>query len=469
MSKYTTVLERARAQFGAPELALDRVYVRRDRRERNRRMTAGAVTLAILAAGSLLTYAAIRSTPQPAVPDEPPVLPSTPSAWRPMRSPGGRISSIAAGGPGLVAVGSKAIDDSRAAIWTSSDGRSWSMVEGNLGESAFVDVAAGGPGLVAITNGNRGYWPQDGYDSPVWTSTDGAAWNRTPRDRAFDGAFIRAVIAGGPGVIAVGADRAGPQAWYSTDGITWELASVPATPEGVYIDEDHVDAWMRDVAELDGRLIAVGSIAMRMGPNSYRYDPVMWSSTDGRTWIQVPLDATVFTSTTEFRGIAAGPRGFVAVGQHLQPPSCCAEMPGVWWSPDGLRWRSVSQGNAAFVSTRNSDFGVHAIAAGPSGYVAVGLDSRCLYFPRACIVTEIAVWVSSDGRTWSRVASDPVFEVGTAGPILMRTVAAWGTRFVAAGEYWAYEGEPPAELRDADAPTVARDAAWISEPPSSEE
>jgi hypothetical protein len=237
----------------------------------------------------------------------------------------------------------------------------------------------------------------------------------------------------------------------------------------VYIDEDHAEAWMQDVAAIGDRLVAVGSIAISTGPNSYRYDSVLWASTDGRNWSEVPLDPDVFTPTSEFRSIAAAPEGFVVVGQHEQTGSCCAETPGVWFSADGLEWRSVAREQGAFVSNRGSDFGVHSVAAGPNGYVAVGVDSRCRYSPRVCPVAEAAMWVSSDGRRWERVSTDPVFRVGRTGPIFMRTVAAWGTRFVTAGEYWAYEGNPPERLRGADWPSDFRSGMWISVAPPEEE
>ena len=440
---------------------------------RGRRRIAATMALTALTAAAVLTGAVagvnalLRTAPRvPAVPNDERILPSAPSSWSAVEPPGGRIWSITAGGPGLVAVGSTAADGSGPAIWTSGDGRSWTAVEGDIGASDFHDVTTGGPGLVAISIGNSGYVPQVGIDAPVWYSTDGLEWTQAAPDPVFEGAFLHAVIAGGPGIVAVGADREGPQAWFSADGVTWERASVPPVPDGVHIDEDHAEAWMQDVAVAGGRLVAVGSIAMSMGPNSYRYDPVMWTSTDGTTWVEVNLDPEVFTETTEFRSVAAGPSGFVAVGQNSQTSSCCLETPGVWWSADGLAWSSVSLDQDAFVADRQSDFGVHAVAAGPGGYVAVGRDSRCRYFPRVCSVAEGAIWVSEDGRSWVRVSSDPVFRVGRTGPIVMNAIAPWGSRFVAAGEYWAFEGEPPEKPRRSEGPSVLRFGVWISEAPA---
>ena len=77
--------------------------------------------------------------------------------------------SVVAGGPGLVAVGNDTGRDA-AAVWTSSDGQSWQRVEhheqtfGGDGWQKMSSVVAGGPGLVAVGNDHgRGA-------AAVWTS-----------------------------------------------------------------------------------------------------------------------------------------------------------------------------------------------------------------------------------------------------------------------------------------------------------
>ena len=51
MSEFTDRLERAREQFPAPDLSLERVIVQRDRRARTHRITAAVLALALVAAG----------------------------------------------------------------------------------------------------------------------------------------------------------------------------------------------------------------------------------------------------------------------------------------------------------------------------------------------------------------------------------------------------------------------------------
>ena len=144
--------------------------------------------------------------------------------------------SVTAGGPGLVAVGSDGVDGSfdslDAAVWTSVDGITWSRVPhddavfgGSDGGQRMRSVAAGGPGLVAVGRDEA----SDDINAAVWTSVDGITWSRVPHDDAVFGGdgdqTMSGVAAGGPGLVAVGGG--GPDGdsdaavWTSVDGITW--------------------------------------------------------------------------------------------------------------------------------------------------------------------------------------------------------------------------------------------------------
>ena len=149
--------------------------------------------------------------------------------------------SVTVGGPGLVAVGSDGLDHmptsqgkegADAAVWTSVDGLSWSRVPddpsvfGGLGNQIMKSVIAGGPGLVAVGSDRPGSWSSV---AAAWTSVDGVSWSRVPHDEAvFGGDGIQlmvSVIAGGPGLVAVGMAGAPlnfeAAVWTSVDGIDW--------------------------------------------------------------------------------------------------------------------------------------------------------------------------------------------------------------------------------------------------------
>ena len=124
------------------------------------------------------------------------------------------MNSVAAGGPGLVAVGT---NDSDAEVWTSVDGSTWARVPrddttlGGLGFQSMVSVTVGGPGLVAV-GADESLEPLNGPDAAVWTSADGITWSRVAHDEAvFDGHWMTSVTAGGG------------QAW-------WPSGSTPSFP-----------------------------------------------------------------------------------------------------------------------------------------------------------------------------------------------------------------------------------------------
>jgi hypothetical protein len=101
-----------------------------------------------------------------------------------------QIFSVAAGGPGLVAVGvAGSGGNPDAAVWTSSDGDNWEPIEdddfGGEGTQLMLGVASTPAGIVAV--GYDGSQVPDGvsgeeamtyFDGAVWQSSDGETWER---------------------------------------------------------------------------------------------------------------------------------------------------------------------------------------------------------------------------------------------------------------------------------------------------
>jgi molecular chaperone DnaK len=123
------------------------------------------------------------------------------------------MSAVTIGGPGLVAVGSDFAEVAAdGAVWTSPDGLTWTRVLhdpavfGGPRNQEMVGVAAGGPGLVAVGRDDSG----EAGDAAVWASADGFTWARVPEVAIFGGPLnqeMRGVAAGGPGLVAVGLER----------------------------------------------------------------------------------------------------------------------------------------------------------------------------------------------------------------------------------------------------------------------
>ncbi len=137
------------------------------------------------------------------------------------------MSSVAAVGSGLVAVGHDSSGgEGDAAVWTSPDGLTWTRVPhdetvfGGDYWQAMNSVAAVGPGLVAVGYDGPGTDP----DAAVWTSPDGLTWTRMPHDETVFGGdgfqLMSSVVAVGSGLVAVGYDWSGGDrdaaVWYWT-------------------------------------------------------------------------------------------------------------------------------------------------------------------------------------------------------------------------------------------------------------
>jgi len=273
--------------------------------------------------------------------------------------------SVTAGGPGLVAVGS---DSSCAAVWTSPDGFTWSRVPHD--ETVFGDppqrmksVTAGGPGLVAVGE----HVSSDGVDAAVWTSADGLTWSRVPHDETVFGGddwpTMESVTAGGPGLVAVG--YAGPSnatyaaVWTSPDGLTWTRVPHDETVFGYYNN-----LQMYSVTAGGPGVVAVG-FDNSWDESSQRFAAAVWTSPDGLTWTRVPHDETVFGDDYQrMRSVVATDSGLVAVGYD--------DGAAVWTSPNGLTWTQVPHNETIFGG--HSD--THSVVAGGPGLVAVGFDGH---------------------------------------------------------------------------------------------
>jgi hypothetical protein len=292
----------------------------------------------------------------------------------PMLTPDGRPSV----GPGL--------DDWAAAVWVSADGTAWERVThdealfGGAGDQVMMSVAAGGPGYVAVGWTDYGFftggmtdrfgdYPEDVglLDAEVWVSADGVAWERVPDPAgAFTGPGnqrMEAVVAGGPGLVAVGFESRDPvgmnlgaQAaiWTSRDGYTWERASLDGASVGP------LGTMLHAAAVGESGLVAVGrDISMYVGA------PIP----------ENPGPAEFFAVPTE-PGDPAKQRSY--------------ESAAVWVSSDGVSWERVSPYDPVFGGMPESHPDAYSIDGGP--------------------IRMLSIWLSTDGYTWSRVDDgDPVW------------------------------------------------------------
>ncbi len=129
---------------------------------------------------------------------------------------------------GLVAVGHAATGESiDAAVWTSADGTNWNRTAfGGPGHEEMLSATTFHGEIVAVGYGTA---PGEDRDAAVWIES-GGTWSGIPDD-SFGGAGyqqMNSVVAGGPGLVAVGSDDSGgdidASVWTSTEGRTWTRA-----------------------------------------------------------------------------------------------------------------------------------------------------------------------------------------------------------------------------------------------------
>jgi len=338
------------------------------------------------------------------------------------------ILSVTTGGPGLVAVGLDggvgpwvSGSDTAAAVWVSPDGLTWSRVAHDEtvfgGEHGQVmrTVIAGGPGLVAVGWDGRGILDDTpAVDAAIWTSVDGYTWSRVPHeDAVFGGAWIEGVTVGGPGLVAVGGTGGyntdgDAVVWTSVDGITW--SRVPHD-ESVFGGANSY--FMSDVTVGGPGLVAVGS-GGGTGPWDHGDNhAAVWTSVDGIIWSRVPDDEALLSTggnPAPMLSVTAGGPGLVAVGSDWWTQGL-ARTP-VWTSPDGITWTRVPDDETV------RGVMVDVTVGGP-GLVAVGCVCAASWSP--------VVWTSVDGITWTPLPDDDavlrhedhMYSVNIQGPYLV--------------------------------------------------
>lgn len=335
----------------------------------------------------------------------------------------GEMNGVVAAGTGFVAVGE---GDSRAAVWTSTDGMLWRAVQVDEHDpdpaerEVMMDVTVGAAGLVAVG------FEQDssGSRAAVWTSVDGLRWTRAPHQPAFEAAryqVMNGIASGGPGFVAVGwaeydhaTDRANAAVWISEDGRRWQRIPNDDDVFGVAGAEG-----MLDVTSVPTGVVAVG----RDGPNA-----TVWTSPDAVTWSRIAHDESLFGGGQTIWSVAVGGPGLIGVG-YGNSISGGDEQEGaiVWTSVDGVHWTRIPLPEAP--STL-----FHAIAGDRRSLVAAGSVNTNDF--------EAAVWTSEDGRQWiSARDNERVF--GGPGNQVINGVAIGSSRAVAVGaDHW--NGPQPA-------------------------
>jgi hypothetical protein len=140
------------------------------------------------------------------------------------------------------------------------------------------------------------------------------------------------------------------------------------------------------MVDVGDEFVAWGRIPMP-GRNQFNDMGAVFVSADGRSWRTIAVDHGVNAkNASEIVGVAAGPGGYLAFGGVC----CDPETPAIWHSTDLVSWTRLMLETTA----DPPEFYPTAIVGGPDGWVAVGNFHS---------VPGGAIWASDDGDTWGIV------------------------------------------------------------------
>jgi hypothetical protein len=292
------------------------------------------------------------------------------------------------------------------------------MLTGKANEMLAVRADAGAPSPAATATGTSatrvGARPSAGSVPPAFA---GGTLPGYPGQR---GAVTVASMMTAAGVtLAVGTADGHPSIWRRAANGSWTLESTAS------LGAVTGSAGLTSIAHGPAGWIAVGATS-----DGGATVPVVLASADGVQWQPVTALATRAEAGTEFLGAAAGRSGYVVVGRQMVGGRTFAVL---WYSADLRSWIADDNGG---LDGRLEASTANAIAATADGFVAVGSHGAAQ-----------SMWTSSDGRHW-QLGSVPA--PAGASSATLRSVAASGTRVVAAGYAATRAGDIPVAVVSTD-------------------
>jgi hypothetical protein len=262
---------------------------------------------------------------------------------------------------------------------------------------------------------------------PTWTRV---AHDETVFGDGSTGVSINDLTLGNNGLVAVGTiewqdGSSQGAAWVSADGDSW--LRVPH--EDALFGSRYGYTTLNDVVEFPGGYIAAGCNQEK---------PHLLYSNDGQSWSVIDLGDDLFAEPTYedllagwaqrdaafdtgtrglgwfISGLAVADDQIVAVGSAGFGGG--SPVPGlfdggrfaaVWTSTNGTDWTRVAHDEAVFGGLEDGVQSMIAVAATSHGFVAIGADGSGSDF-------DAAVWLSPDGTEWQRVPHDEAVLGGDA-------------------------------------------------------
>ncbi|MDL4772840.1 sialidase family protein [Actinomadura xylanilytica] len=370
--------------------------------------------------GDLNSLLAVRDARGTEVPVDPAKIPG---AVRPDHA----VTGLAAKDGRAVAVGSSG---GEATVWTSPDGAAWNRAQfpGGMARplsQRLTGVAAGANGWLAV--GDGGGQPRR---SLVVTSADGASWQAADGNQAFaqNGQQSLATFgaaAGPSGYVIVGEDGLSGATWFSADLKNWQRGrgvgrnDLTALPKG--------NRWLRSAVGGAFGYVAAGGVQDPAAQDAPGQRPAVWNSTDGKQWRlhQLPLPAGL--SEGSLTNVTAKGDLLVALGSAS---GSAGSVPLGYVSSDGGKtWRGVT------LPAPVRELRVTALTATPKGFAAAGASTEKG-------TSDVVSWTSADGSAWQ--AATPGAEgLAGQGDQQITGLVALGGKLLGVGRSAGAAGEEP--------------------------
>ncbi|MFA1550851.1 hypothetical protein [Actinomadura chokoriensis] len=295
------------------------------------------------------------------------------------------VAAVAAKGAQAVASGSTGGD---AAIWTSADGSTWSRARFSGGISRpglqrLTSVAGGDAGWLAVGDSGAA------VRAPlVLASTDGAIWKPVDTDPVFEQRGSQALstygaAAGPSGYVVVGDDGPSGAIWFSPDLRTWRRGG--GEHRNDLTAEQNGNRWIRSAAGGSFGFVAAGGVFDAEAPGTRR--PAVWTSADGKKWRLQQLKLPAGVSQGSLTHVTAKGDVLVAAGDAVGSSGTAVL---AYVSTDGGKtWNETdlpAPGSEGSVE-------ITAITAAPSGFVVTGTAGESG-------TADVVSWTSADGTSW---------------------------------------------------------------------
>jgi hypothetical protein len=187
----------------------------------------------------------------------------------------------------------------------------------------------------------------------VWTSTDGLTWTKLNVYEATGGGSFSAISGSTNGFMAVDTKSAKRTIWLSPDGANWS--------QGAFPDEAGTYFPVQPVAFAKGQVLA-GTVVIRAGdefqlPEDFcgglvtadedaipaLYRGTIWGSSDGVTWARVNLSGTSVVAGYLWMTVSR-------VDEHTLLAHQSTPDKDAWWiSTDGRIWKPLAEAPGDFI------------------------------------------------------------------------------------------------------------------------